>query len=577
MEEKMRKKLLTTGMFLAGIVGVANAATITFDNAISGATSYKFDGDGDLIDDVVFSTTDPNGFNTSGPGSNMTYIEEPGLEGTSILIEDLRVDFFNGAVDSLSFGFALDSDTEDDIATFKVFNNSGELLSSATITGTYTTTSSGQSNFPEGYLEVIFPGVASYATFDFTSDFGRFIIDNFSGTFGSTEIVDSDGDGINDDADNCPAIQNPYQDDNDNDGLGNACDPDNDNDGILNSSDNCPLVVNADQADNDGDGIGDACDDDDDNDTVVDTADNCQFTANTDQTDSDNDGQGDVCDGDADGDTVANEADNCPAVANTDQADLDGDTIGDACDDDVDGDGVLNAAPDNCPTVANPDQEDQDNDNIGDACDIDIDGDGVENAEDNCELLANAAQEDTDFDGSGDACDDDDDNDGVLDAADNCSLIVNADQADTDGDGQGDVCDGDLDGDDVANDTDNCPNAANASQADFDSDGKGDACDEDVDGDGVPNDNDICAFTPLDAIFSPEGCSINQLCPCEGPRGTTELWKNHGQYVSCIATSVNSFFEAKLITNADRRNVLRDAARSFCGKQAWKAVERRKQ
>jgi hypothetical protein len=163
----MKKKLLVlaTGMFLAGIVGVANAAIITFDDAISGATSYEFDGDGDLINDVTFSTTDPYGFNTAGPGSNMTYIEEPGLEGTSLLVEDLRVDFFNGAVDKLAFGFALNSFTEDDIANFKVFNSSGELLSSTTITGTYTTTSSGQSNFPEGYLEVIFSGVASYSGF----------------------------------------------------------------------------------------------------------------------------------------------------------------------------------------------------------------------------------------------------------------------------------------------------------------------------------------------------------------------------------------------------------------------------
>jgi rhodanese-related sulfurtransferase len=38
--------------------------------------------------------------------------------------------------------------------------------------------------------------------------------------------VDSDGDGFNDDLDNCPAVYNPRQTDSDNDRTGNACDND---------------------------------------------------------------------------------------------------------------------------------------------------------------------------------------------------------------------------------------------------------------------------------------------------------------------------------------------------------------
>jgi len=38
--------------------------------------------------------------------------------------------------------------------------------------------------------------------------------------------VDSDGDGVNDDLDNCPAYYNPSQGDADGDGVGNACDAD---------------------------------------------------------------------------------------------------------------------------------------------------------------------------------------------------------------------------------------------------------------------------------------------------------------------------------------------------------------
>jgi hypothetical protein len=71
--------------------------------------------------------------------------------------------------------------------------------------------------------------------------------------------VDSDGDGITDDQDNCPAIANPDQRDSMHAGIGDAC-RDSDSDGVINARDNCPDIPNALQTDTDGDGIGDACD-----------------------------------------------------------------------------------------------------------------------------------------------------------------------------------------------------------------------------------------------------------------------------------------------------------------------------
>jgi hypothetical protein len=75
---------------------------------------------------------------------------------------------------------------------------------------------------------------------------------------------DGDGDGVLDDADNCPSVANPDQADSDGDGAGDACDepppPDGDGDGVPDDEDNCPAAANAGQEDADADGIGDACD-----------------------------------------------------------------------------------------------------------------------------------------------------------------------------------------------------------------------------------------------------------------------------------------------------------------------------
>ncbi|MDM8007570.1 MAG: thrombospondin type 3 repeat-containing protein [Phycisphaerae bacterium] len=97
------------------------------------------------------------------------------------------------------------------------------------------------------------------------------------------QLIDTDEDGVMDNADNCRFASNPLQEDADGDGWGDVCD-------------NCPNEYNPTQQDADGDGDGDPCDDDDDDDGVVDGQDNCPLTANTNQADGDADGIGDVCD-----------------------------------------------------------------------------------------------------------------------------------------------------------------------------------------------------------------------------------------------------------------------------------------
>ncbi len=92
---------------------------------------------------------------------------------------------------------------------------------------------------------------------------------------------------------------------------------DKDGDGVDNEKDNCPYVSNAGQADTDKDGVGDACD-------------NCASVANADQIDGDGDDVGNLCD-------------NCPAFPNADQKDSDGDGFGDFCDSLTCGNGTVDA------------------------------------------------------------------------------------------------------------------------------------------------------------------------------------------------------------------------------------------
>lgn len=151
--------------------------------------------------------------------------------------------------------------------------------------------------------------------------------------------ADDDGDGIANTLDNCPLVHNQFQEDADNDNIGDVCDEDRDGDTHFNDFDNCPDAPNQDQADADGDGIGDVCDNlnDSDGDGIEDAADNCPGHANPLQTDDDGDGEGNECDISPRGSDIDEDGhpfldDNCPDDYNPDQADFDNDGDGNVCD-----------------------------------------------------------------------------------------------------------------------------------------------------------------------------------------------------------------------------------------------------
>ena len=325
------------------------------------------------------------------------------------------------------------------------------------------------------------------------------------------ELVDDDGDGVGNTADQCP--NTPTGELVDAEGCpvsGNAINledleqvfenlagqfSDQDDDGVSDADDQCPetaagetvdeLGCSASQIDTDGDG-------------VADSDDQCPATPQDEEVGADGcpvQIEEEVEDTDVDG--VPDELDSCPDTPLDEAVDNEG------CSDsqrDNDGDTVFNDA-DQCPdTLANAEV-----DAVGCSADQkDSDQDGVNDAADNCPATPTGLAVDEE------GCSEsqkDSDTDGVNDAADICPATPTGLAVDEEGcaDSQKD-----SDQDGVADDKDSCPNTPDESSSEVNGDGCAPA-ERDSDLDGESDDVDLCPATPAGQKVDVTGCALSQL------------------------------------------------------------------
>jgi hypothetical protein len=337
-----------------------------------------------------------------------------------------------------------------------------------------------------------------------------------------SSLIDIDGDGVVDQADNCFLEQNPDQLDTDGDTLGNACDPDDDND-MLSDEEEIARGTDLIDADSDGDSLSDGTEvnlyatdplnPDTDHDTLPDGDEvNIHLTSPV-RSDTDFDGLSDGDEisfgtdplrGDSDFDGLADGTE--VSVYGTDplNQDSDGDGLGDGAEVFAYGTDPLDLDSDDDSLTdfqevargTNPLVEDTDSDGLGDGAEVnthetdplnpDTDSDGLTDGQEVLVFRTDPVNWDTDGDGLSDGIEVvvtmtnpllvDSDLDGVLDPNEDSDRdgLTDGEEVMVHG---SDPLNPDTDGDSIRDGKDNCPIHFNNDQRDLDADGVGDECD----------------------------------------------------------------------------------------------------
>ena len=397
---------------------------------------------------------------------------EPSPGVVAPLLTDRVVIDLNYTIKDISFMYS--STVTVQISAYSGLNGTGDLVGSTSFSqntngpqfNRYNTWSQFDFRWANGARSIVFDGLGN----NWALDSVQF-----------TNCPDSDGDGVGDCKDGCPA--DPAKTEPGQCGCGVA-DTDSDSDGTADCNDGCPADANKIAPGICGCGVADT---DTDSDGTADCNDGCPADAN--KTAPGICGCG-VADTDTDSDGTADCNDGCPVDANKTAPGICGCGVADT---DTDSDGTADCN-DGCPADANKTAPGICGCGVADT---DTDSDGTADCNDGCPADANKIA--PGICGCG-VADTDTDSDGTADCNDGCPADANKTAPGICGCG---VADTDTDSDGTADCNDGCPADANKTAPGICGCG---VADTDTDSDGTADCNDGC---PADAYKTAPG-----ICGC---------------------------------------------------------------